>query len=140
MTSLRRFEGVRRDGMMRGSLEAHMIYAAPSELLVALPVSGATQSLLGAFSQTARGLKADSVPRGRYSAEKAVAAIKELYTSGKPPTAPGSWARGCADVTGNHSSLEAHDSKRGEPTSIVSRGGSSCHANMLIAWLTVLRA
>ena len=125
--------------MIRGSLEAHLIYAAPSELLVAPPISSATQSLLGAFSQAARGLKAESVPRGRFSADQAVAAIKELYTSGKPPLAPVSCPPSCADVTGNCSSLEAHGLKQGELMIIVSRGSGSCHANMLIARLTVLK-
>ena len=118
--------------MMRGSLEAHLIYAAPSELLVAPPVSSATQSLLGAFSQAARGLKAESVPRGRYSEDEAVAAIKELYTSGKLPCPGPAFARRSLAAI-EHQELEAPDSRQSELMVVVSRGGGSCHANMLIA-------
>ena len=53
--------GAARDDMMRGGLEGRLMFAAPSELLVAQPVSSATQRLLGAFSTSARGMRAETV-------------------------------------------------------------------------------
>ena len=73
-----------RDGLMRGSLEAHLIYATPSELLVAQPVSNATQRLLGSFSQAVRGLKAETVPSGKLSTEAALMAVAAFYKTGVP--------------------------------------------------------
>lgn len=67
---------------MRGSLEAHLIYATPSELLVAQPVSKATQRLLGSFSQAVRGLKAETVRSGKLDHEEAFASVNAFYTEG----------------------------------------------------------
>lgn len=72
-----------RDGLMRGQLEAHMIYAMPSELLVAQPVSGPTQRLLGTFSQAVKGLKAETVQGGRLTTDEAAAELMAFYASGK---------------------------------------------------------
>lgn len=69
--------------MMRGSLEAHLLYATPGELLVAPPISGASQRLLGSFSQAVRGLKAETVRGGRLGNQEAAAAVATFYASGQ---------------------------------------------------------
>ena len=71
-----------RDDMMRGNLEAHLMYSTPSELLVADPVSTASRRLLGSFSQAVQGLKAESVSEAKYDYEGARSAIADIYSSG----------------------------------------------------------
>ena len=64
-----------RDGAMRTELESRLVFAAPSELLVAAPVSAASQRLLGAYTaqvsqQPPRSfLKLGKALRGRPGAE-----------------------------------------------------------------------
>ena len=65
---------------MRSELEARLMFAAPSELLVAAPASAATLRLLGAYASGARGLRSESVPRERYGAGGAVAAVTSFYS------------------------------------------------------------
>lgn len=71
--------------MMRGNLEAHLMYCTPSELLVADPVSKASRRLLGSFSQAIQGLKAESVPGAKYEQEEARKAILDFYAAGGSP-------------------------------------------------------
>lgn len=58
------------------------MYAVPSELLVAQPVSDTTQRLLGGFSQAARGLKAEAVSGTRHTADSAAAAVAAFFAPG----------------------------------------------------------
>jgi hypothetical protein len=73
-----------RDGPMRGNLEAHLMFAPPSELLIGQPISSPTRRLLGSFTQSVQGLKAESVDGHKYSAETAEATIQAFYASGIP--------------------------------------------------------
>lgn len=68
------------DGIMRGSLEAHLMFTPPSELLVAQPITNSTRRLLGSFSQSVRGLKAESIDGSKYSKETAEATIQAFYS------------------------------------------------------------
>ncbi len=65
---------------MRTELEARLVFAAPSELLIATPLSSASQRLLGAYTSQSRGLRSQTVPRDRYSSGGAVAALSTFYT------------------------------------------------------------
>ena len=64
---------------MRTELEARLVFAAPSELLIATPISSASQRLLGAFTSQSRGLRSQTAPRARYSSGGAVAAVTAFY-------------------------------------------------------------
>ena len=68
--------------MMRGNLEAHLMYSTPSELLIADPISKASRRLLGSFSQAVQGLKAESLPKEKYGQQEAHNAILDFYASG----------------------------------------------------------
>ncbi|KAK9916549.1 hypothetical protein WJX75_003960 [Coccomyxa subellipsoidea] len=74
-----------RDSMMRTELEARLVFAAPSELLVATPVSSASQRLLGAYTSQSRGLRSQTAPRERYSSGGAVAAVTAFYAHAGVP-------------------------------------------------------
>lgn len=71
---------------MRTELEERLVFAAPSELLVAAPLSSASQRLLGAYTAQSRGLRSQTAPRERYSAGGAVAAVTAFYAHAGPPT------------------------------------------------------
>ena len=73
--------GTCRDGALRASLEARLMFTPPSELLVADPISSLTRRLLGTFSQAVRGLKAETIDGSKYSADSAAAAIQDFYAS-----------------------------------------------------------
>lgn len=77
---------------MRGTLEAHLMYSNPSELLVADPVSSASRRLLGSYSLALQGLKAESIPAKRNGHGEARQAILDFYTAGillSPKKIPG---------------------------------------------------
>ena len=65
---------------MRTELESRLVFAAPSELLVASPVSAASHRLLGAYSSQTAGLRSQTAPREKYSAAGAQAALTVFYT------------------------------------------------------------
>ena len=65
---------------MRTELESRLVFAAPSELLVAAPVSSASQRLLGAYAAQAAGLRSQTAPRQKYSAAGAQAVLTSFYT------------------------------------------------------------
>ena len=65
---------------MRTELESRLVFAAPSELLVASPVSSASQRLLGAYSSQTAGLRSQTAPREKYSAAGAQAVLTSFYT------------------------------------------------------------
>ncbi|CAL8467013.1 g6549 [Coccomyxa elongata] len=69
-----------RDSMMRTELEARLVFAAPSELLITTPLSSASQRLLGAYTSQSHGLRSQTVLRERYSSGGAVAALSTFYT------------------------------------------------------------
>ena len=69
-----------RDGAMRTELESRLVFAAPSELLVASPVSAASQRLLGAYSGQTAGLRSQTAPREKYSSAGAQAVLTSFYT------------------------------------------------------------
>jgi hypothetical protein len=83
--------------MMRTELEARLVFAAPSELLVATPVSSASQRLLGAYTSQSRGLRSQTAPRERYSSGGAVAAVTAFYAHAGdftlPPTMASTYTR-----------------------------------------------
>jgi len=68
-----------RDGAMRTELESRLVFAAPSELLVASPLSAASQRLLGAYTSQTAGLRSQTAPRNKYSAAGAQAALSAFY-------------------------------------------------------------
>ena len=70
-----------RDGAMRSELEARLMFAKPNDLLVAMPVSGATARLLGAYADTSAGLRSEHVPRSKYAEGGAQAAVADFYAS-----------------------------------------------------------
>ena len=73
-----------RDGLLRGELEACLMFAPPSELLVAQPVSSPSQKLLGSYVTQSRKLRSESVARSQYTSESALAAVTAFYAgSGK---------------------------------------------------------
>ena len=72
-----------RDDMMRGNLEAHLMYSSPSELLVVQPVTAASRRLLGSFTQAVHGLKAEAVSRAKYQRDEARQAILDFYAAGE---------------------------------------------------------
>lgn len=68
-----------RDGMMRSDLESRLAFVSPTELLLAVPISGPSQRLLGAYTSQAAGLRSQTLPRERYSHGGAVAAVTAFY-------------------------------------------------------------
>ncbi|KAL0026611.1 hypothetical protein WJX77_010338 [Trebouxia sp. C0004] len=68
-----------RDGLLRGELEACLMFAPPSELLVAQPISSPSQKLLGSYVTQSRGLRSQSVARSKYSQGGGLAAVTEFY-------------------------------------------------------------
>jgi len=69
-----------RDGLLRGELEACLMFTPPSELLVAQPISSPSQKLLGSYVTQSRGLR-----RSKYSEGGGLAAVTEFYgASGLP--------------------------------------------------------
>ncbi len=74
-----------RDGLLRGELEACLMFTPPSELLVAQPISSPSQKLLGSYVTQSRGLRSQSVGRSKYSQGGGLAAVTEFYgASGLP--------------------------------------------------------
>ena len=65
---------------MRTELESRLVFAAPSELLVASPVSAASQRLLGAYTSQTAGLRSQTAPRDKYSSAGAQAVLTSFYT------------------------------------------------------------
>ena len=65
---------------MRTELESRLVFAAPSELLVACPASAASQRLLGAYTSQAAGLRSQTAPREKYSAAGAQSVLTTFYT------------------------------------------------------------
>ena len=72
-----------RDGAMRAELEAKLMFASPSELLVAQPISAPTQRLLGAYSSQSRGLRTESVLASAFpDPDAALASVSAFYAAG----------------------------------------------------------
>lgn len=69
-----------RDGLLRGELEACLMFAPPSELLVAQPMSSPSQKLLGSYVTQNRRLRSESVARSKYTDERALAAVTAFYS------------------------------------------------------------
>ncbi len=67
--------------MMRSTLEARLLVAAPAEMLVAQPVSRHTQKLLGSFSMAFNGLRAVTAEGNKYKEGGAQAAVSAFYAS-----------------------------------------------------------
>ena len=68
-----------RDGLLRGELEACLMFTPPSELLVAQPISAPSQKLLGSYVTQSRALRSQSVPKDKYSQGGGLAAVTEFY-------------------------------------------------------------
>ena len=68
-----------RDGLLRGELEACLMFTPPSELLVAQPITSPSQKLLGSYVTQSRALRSQSVPRSKYSQGGGLAAVTEFY-------------------------------------------------------------
>ena len=68
--------------MLRGGLEARLMYTAPSELLVAQPLSGPSTSLLGSYSTASRRMRSEAVPADKYRDGGALAAVTAFYGTG----------------------------------------------------------
>ena len=77
--STRSYMSVLRDGMLRGEFESRIMFVAPSELLIAQPVSSASQKLLGSYAQQSRGLKAETVQRDKYDKAAALQVVQDFY-------------------------------------------------------------
>lgn len=80
-------EAACRDGTLRAGLEARLMYTAPSELLVAQPLSGPSTSLLGSYSTASSRMRSESVPAEKYRDGGALAAVTAFYGKGqaRPP-------------------------------------------------------
>ena len=70
-----------RDGLLRGELEACLMFTPPSELLVAQPISSPSQKLLGSYVTQSRGLRSQSVPKSKFSQGGGLAAVTEFYST-----------------------------------------------------------
>lgn len=70
-----------RDGLLRGELEACLMFTPPSELLVAQPLSSPSQKLLGSYVTQSRGLRSQSVTKSKYSEGGGLAAVTEFYAA-----------------------------------------------------------
>ncbi|KAK9861330.1 hypothetical protein WJX84_009535 [Apatococcus fuscideae] len=70
-----------RDGMMRSTLEARLLVAAPAEMLIARPISRHTEKLLGSFSIASSGLRAVTAEARKYKDGGALAAVTGFYAS-----------------------------------------------------------
>ncbi|KAK9810008.1 hypothetical protein WJX72_003290 [[Myrmecia] bisecta] len=68
-----------RDSMMRSELEARLMYAAPRELLLAGPLSSASEKMLASYTGQTKGLRAETVSRDKYSGGGGLAAITAFY-------------------------------------------------------------
>lgn len=68
-----------RDGLLRGELEACLMFAPPSELLVAQPMTSPSQKLLGSYVSQRRRLRSETVPRSKYSDAAGLAAVTAFY-------------------------------------------------------------
>ena len=55
------------------------MFAPPSELLVAQPMSSPSQKLLGSYVTQSRRLRSESVSRSKYSEEGGLAAVTAFY-------------------------------------------------------------
>ena len=69
--------------MLRGGLEARLMYTAPSELLVAKPLSGPRTSLLGSYATASARMRSESVPAEKYREGGALAAVTAFYGKGE---------------------------------------------------------
>ncbi|KAK9814927.1 hypothetical protein WJX73_002195 [Symbiochloris irregularis] len=74
------------DGMLRAGLEARLMYTAPSELLIAQPLSRPSASLLGSYSTASRRMRSESVPADKYRNGGALAAVTAFYGKGDQKT------------------------------------------------------
>ena len=71
-----------RDGPMRGGLEARMMFTAPSELLVAEPLSQTSKRLLGSYASASRRLRSESVPAEKFRRPEALRDLDAFYAAG----------------------------------------------------------
>ena len=58
------------------------MFAAPSELLVAEPLSTASKRLLGSYTSAARRLRSESVPAEKFRSEDALQSLHSFYAEG----------------------------------------------------------
>lgn len=78
-----------RDGLLRGELEACLMFTPPSELLIAEPLSSPSQKLLGSYITQSRALRSQGVSKSKYSEGGGLAAVTEFYgASGMFPSTP----------------------------------------------------
>ena len=66
------------------------MFAAPSELLVAEPLSTASQRLLGSYTSAARRLRSESVPAEKFRCEEALQGLRSFYAEGEARPGPDS--------------------------------------------------
>ena len=67
--------------MMRSTLEARLLVAAPAEMLIARPISRHTERLLGSFSIASSGLRMVTAEGSKYKDGGALAAVTGFYAS-----------------------------------------------------------
>ena len=67
---------------MRGGLEARLLFVAPSELLVAEPLSSASKRLLGSYASAARRLRSESVPAEKFRHPEALGDLDNFFAAG----------------------------------------------------------
>lgn len=67
--------------MMRSTLEARLLVAAPAEMLIARPISRHTERLLGGFSLASNGLRTVTAEGSKYKEGGALAAVTGFYAS-----------------------------------------------------------
>ena len=58
------------------------MFAAPSELLVAGPLTQASQRLLGSYASAARRLRSESVPAEKYRRPESLRDLDAFYAAG----------------------------------------------------------
>lgn len=68
-----------RDGMLRSELESRLMYCAPSELIIAQPMSNESSKLLGSYVSGSKGVRAETSATGGYQEGGALAAVTKFY-------------------------------------------------------------
>ncbi|KAK9827992.1 hypothetical protein WJX81_005994 [Elliptochloris bilobata] len=77
-----------RDGLMRSEMEGRLMFAAPSELLIATPLSPYSERLLGAYCSSSAAVRAERVAGEKYDLGGAIAKLTSYYSSSGPGGRP----------------------------------------------------
>lgn len=77
------------------------MFAAPSEMLVAKPMSAATERLLGGYASSERGLRAEAVSREKYAKGGGLAAVTTFYGGTRPGDGSGGGSPGADGASGS---------------------------------------